>query len=339
VQARQNVFAAPFDAMAYSGMQVNGGMEVSQENSTAVVQVSNTLKYVVDGWLLLSLGTQNVLGQQTVAPSALAGFLNALSVFASPTPSPSPAAGDAICLLQSIEGFRTGKLNYGTVNAQPITIGFWVAATRTGMFSGSVRNGAINRSYVFTFTINAVNTWEFKTVTIPGDTTGTWAKDKTAGITIAFTAMSGTTLATAPGAWTAGNFVAATGTTNSMVTTSDWFGLAGVVVLPGIEAPSAARSPLIMRPYDQELMTCKRYWSFGALLVNGYGVTNYGVQVDFPTAMRASPLMSGVNNGGTNVGAALNYQSVTPQGVEIYHSVTALGAVFINDTWKADARL
>lgn len=256
-QARSNIAAAPIDALSYSGMQVNGSMEISQENGQSAITVTNAAKFICDGWLANAQGLQVHGAQQAIAgPAGYAGQIG-LSVT---TANASPAATNFSAIAQTIEGYRISRLGWGTASAQPITIGFWVNAAPIGMYSGSIRNGAANRSYVFTFTVNTANTWEYKTVTIPGDVTGTWAKDNTAGIIIYFSFMAGTSLQTTAGSWIAGSYHGATGTTNGAASTSNGFYLAGVVVLPGIEAPSASRAPLIMRPFDQELLTCQRYF-------------------------------------------------------------------------------
>ena len=255
-QARSNIYAAPYDAMAYSGMQINGGMEVSQELGLAGVSVTTgTLKYVLDGWVVLS-GGQTISAAQ--AASVLPGFSNQLSMVAS-TANAAPAAGHYAYALQKIEGYRIARLAWGTANAQPITIGFWIYVNRAGTYSGSITNAAANRSYPFSFAVGAA-TWEYKTVTIPGDTTGTWPKDNSAALNLNFSMMAGSTLQGPANAWAAGNYIAATGTTNGVAATSDVMVITGVTVIPGTQAPTAAQSPNIMRPYGQELVTCQRYY-------------------------------------------------------------------------------
>ena len=269
-QARTNIYAAPFDALAYNGMQINGGMEVSQELGLAAVSVTTgTLKYVLDGWVVLS-GGQTISAAQ--AASVLPGFSNQLSMVAS-TANAAPAAGHYAYALQKIEGYRIARLAWGTANAQPITIGFWIYVNRAGTYSGSITNAAANRSYPFSFAVGAA-TWEYKTVTIPGDTTGTWPKDNSSALNLNFSMMAGSTLQGPANAWAAGNYIAATGTTNGVAATSDVMVITGVTVLPGIEAPSAGRSAFIMRPYDQELVTCQRYYrKYLGLLMSAYQAT------------------------------------------------------------------
>jgi hypothetical protein len=257
-QARQNIYAAPFDAMAYGGLQINGGMEVSQENGAATVAVSATSKYVVDGWTVSSIGTQ-VLSAQQNAALCPAGFIASLSIGVT-TANAAPAAGHYCTFIHKIEGYRVARLAWGTANAQPITLSFWVYANRPGNYSGAIQNGAGNRSYPFSFTVNAASTWEYKSVTIPGDTTGTWPKDNNAAMAIGFAMMVGTTFAGPAGAWAAATYLGATGSINGVAATSDAMLITGVTVHPGNEAPSAARSPFVMRSYPQELAVCQRYW-------------------------------------------------------------------------------
>ena len=286
-QARSNIYAAPFDALAYNGMQINGGMEVSQENGTsqiAVPSASNT--YIVDGWRVQSGGAQTAYGMQVV-PSM--GLPKALQVQINPA-NPSPATGNFCAIYQLIEGYRIGRLMWGTAGASPITIAFWVLAVRPGTYSGSVRNGpGVTRSYAFSFTINAASTWEYKTVTIPGDTAGTWVNDNTAGMLITFALMAGSAVTTSANTWTAGNFYGVTGTINGVAATSDLFQITGVIILPGVEAPSAARSPLIMRPYDQELLTCQRYYEAGQQFLQCPAASIMLVSRSLKRVMRAIP--------------------------------------------------
>ncbi|WP_028164132.1 hypothetical protein [Bradyrhizobium elkanii] len=298
-QARQNVYAAPFDALAFNGMQINGGMEVSQQFGTGGVAVPG---YPVDGWYYSKVGTAVVgIGQYAFGASGF-GFNNLLALTVS-TGQAAMAAGDVFLLQQVIEGFRVARLAWGTSGAQPITIGFWTAHARPGLYCGAVRNIAAARSYVFTYTQNAAGVYEYKTVTIPGDTTGTWNKDNSNGLSVTFAIACGTTF-TAPSAnsWLAGNFVAAPGQVNGVGATSDVFRLTGVMVLPGVEAPPSARTPFIMRSYDQELTICQRYLQ--APLTTNYGLSGYlaaaniaRISVPFRTVMRAAPTLLVVNVG------------------------------------------
>jgi hypothetical protein len=304
-QVRQNVYAAPFDALAYSGMQVNGSFDASQEKGFAATLASG---YICDGWYMSAGGT--VGPNAAVIGGASFGIQNCLGVGIN---TASTNSADSVEFQNRIEGFRVARLAWGTPNAQPITIGFWTAHHRTGTYSCSVRNINGTRSYCTTYTQNASDIYEYKTVTIPGDTAGTWKWDNNIGILLDF-AMAGGTAATAPAAnvWTAGNYFAAPGQVNAIAATTDVFRLTGVVVLPGLEAPSAARAPFIMRPYDQELLLCRRYWQCtnsqvpkgggsGSLMGNTYTVGTNAIFGSWKfDPMRAQPTLSIWCNGVQN---------------------------------------
>jgi hypothetical protein len=287
-------FAAPFDAMAYSGMQINGGMEVNQQNPGTGIGVSG---YPVDLWYFQKAGavTANFSVQQFSWNNN--GFPSLLAISVT-TAQAAMAASDIITLYHFIEGYRVARLGWGAAGAMPITIGFWTAHTRTGTYSVSVRNGAASRSYTATYTQNVSTAMEYKTITVPGDTVGTWAKDNTSGLSLAFPMAAGSTfVAPAANTWYGANYIAAPGQVNAVAATTDVFRITGVVVLPGIEAPSAARSPLVMRPYDQELLTCMRYCYKRVFNPNQvlatlqvYNTTSAsGAIMDFPVQMRAIP--------------------------------------------------
>jgi hypothetical protein len=290
-QARSNIYAAPFDAMAYSGLQINGSMEVSQERGTAGTNVNG--QYPCDGWKLFFVGTMAVTSAQSSVIAA--GFPNSLGMSVQ-TAQASLGSGDVVQIYQSIEGYRIARLGWGTGVAQAITLAFWSSHHRTGIYSGTIINGAGNRCYAFTYTQTVADNPQYNAVTIPGDTIGTWASDNTAGMRVIFAAAAGSG-STAPSAntWVAGSFSAAPGQINAVASTSDAFRITGVVVLPGIEAPSAERSPLIMRPFDQELVTCKRYYTTfgyaaGMAIIDSYAGSPQNALLYFPIPqMRASP--------------------------------------------------
>jgi hypothetical protein len=255
-QARTNVFAAPFDALAFSGMQINGSFDVSQEKG---VDAGTAAGFACDGWIYAKSGTMvgyagayNV----TVFPGFPRGFGSGIS-----TGQPTLGAGDFVAVTHNIEGYRTARLAWGTPSAQPITLAFWVRAHRPGTYTGVIRNSDHSRTYAFGYTVNAADTVEYKTITIPGCADGVWNTTNLEGISVTFTQACGTTF-TAPSfnSWLTTNYVGGPGQVNGAAATTDNLYLAGVVVLPGVEAPSAARSPYIMRPYDQELLTCQRYY-------------------------------------------------------------------------------
>jgi len=281
--------AAPLDALAYSGMQINGGMEVSQERGLASTFLN---QYVLDGWQATRAGPMITPCYQS-ATGSVGGFPYGL-VGTVTTAAASLGANDYQAFFQFIEGWRTARLGWGAANAKPITLAFWTWHHRVGIYSGTIRNGAANRSYAFSYTQAAADVLQYNVITIPGDTTGTWAVENTVGMIVTFSNGAGTTF-TAPSAntWLAGNYQAAPGQVNGVAATSDVFRITGVVVLPGIHAPTAAQSPLIMRPYDQELMVCRRYYTkIESAVQLAVADGNSMTQLALPVSMRAVPTVT-----------------------------------------------
>ena len=249
-QARQNVYAAPFDAMAYSGLQINGGFDISQEKGAGNTAIgSGPAIYVMDGWYMSISTPGGVVVTGSQAAGYFAGFPKSLNL-AVTTAQASIAATDLVLCQQLIEGYRIARLAWGTAQAQPLTISFWSAHHRPGIYSLVVRNPGGTRCYPVTYTQAVADVAQYNTVTIPGCTDGAWTADNTAGIMLLFTLACGSTYTSASNNnWLTTNTLAALGQINAVAATSDVFRLTGVIVLPGNEAPAAARSPFVMRPY------------------------------------------------------------------------------------------
>jgi len=255
--SRATLYAAPFDAMAYSGMQINGSFDVSQEKALGASTVTAD-GYACDGWQLGLSGalTGNLITGSSGLFPGISGYLRLNAVSGA-----TPATTDHLCIVHRIEGYRLSRLAWGTANAQPVTIGFWVRNTLAGTYSVAVRNSLSDRSYVTSYTQNVADAQEYKTITIPGCTDGVWQTGNLVGAIILFTLAAGPGRVTAsPNTWVSANASTVAGQVNGAAATTNYLRLGGVVVLPGIEAPSAAQSSLIMRPFDQELLACKRYF-------------------------------------------------------------------------------
>ena len=168
-QARMNIYAAPFDALAYSGIQINGAMQVSQEKGAAGTTTNGG--FVVDGsWVLNTAGTVAVTAQQASSATLFPGLPNFLQITVQ-TPEVTRTGSDGAYFISRVEGYRISRLGWGTPNAQPLTIGFWTAHVRTGTYSVHVRSTS-SRSYVTTYTQNISGAAEYKTTNVPGDTAG-----------------------------------------------------------------------------------------------------------------------------------------------------------------------
>ena len=235
---------------------INSAMTIDQRNAGASVTPS-TGTYTLDRWRAYSNnGTAFTVQQSSTAP---VGFVNSMLITS--TAATSVGASDYYFLQQRIEGFNTADLNWGTANAKTITISFWVRSSLTGTFGGALGNNANNRAYPFTYTISSANTYEYKTVTIAGDTTGTWATDNNTGISLVFDIGSGANNIGTAGAWTGSNFYGATGDTKVVATNGATFYITGVQLEVGSTATS-----FDYRPYGTELALCQRYFQlFGSI--------------------------------------------------------------------------
>lgn len=210
----------------------------------------------------------------------------------------SVVTDDYFILGQGIEAYNVNDLAWGTANAVPVTLSFWVRSSLTGTFGGSLQNPDGTRWYPYSYTISAANTWEYKTITIQGDTTGTWGGTNGNGIylrCICYGASS-TKLATA-GSWTSSTCFGPTGQTNIVGTNGATFYITGIQLERGSTASSFE-----YRPYTQEEMLCRRYFTSTA-----YGTQNHNLNTcldhiaytttdshgeRFPVTMRTTPTVT-----------------------------------------------
>jgi len=196
----------------------------------------------------------------------------------------SVLAGDYYLLAQPIEGFNSSDLNWGTANAQTITVSFWTKSSLTGTFGGAIENSAANRCYVFSYTISAANTWEQKTITIPGDQSGTWLTDNSVGLVLRFGLGVGSTYSGAAGSWGSTRYFSATGATSVVGTNGATFYLTGVQLEVGSKATAFER-----RPYGMELQLCQRYYRTFTLHSGPKIASAYGYPIFRFSTMRVAP--------------------------------------------------
>jgi hypothetical protein len=291
--------AAAYDSGGLSNMKnriINGAMVIDQRNAGASVTPNNA--YTLDRWQLENAQTGKVSIQQnagSVTPPA--GFVNYLGVTS--LSAYSVLTADYFLLTHIIEGLNTGDLAWGTANAQAVTISFWVRSSLTGTFGAAVNNNAQNRTYPFTYTISSANTWEQKTVTIPGDTSGTWLTTNGIGIRLRFNLGTGATYSGTAGAWTGtSNVFAPTGATSVVGTNGATFYITGVQ----LEAGSVA-TPFERRDYGRELAMCQRYCYLVTSVGGTDGFVRYAVGecittqvldsvIPLPVQMRITPSLT-----------------------------------------------
>jgi hypothetical protein len=229
---------------------INGAMLIDQRNNFSVVTANDGV-YAVDRFKFKASQTSKLTGQviQAFAPT---GFNNSLK--ATSSSAYSIAAGDFFLIQQAIEGYNVADLGWGTANAKTITLSFWVYSSLTGTFGGSLYNGGGDRSYPFTYTISSANTWTQASITVAGDTTGTWATTTGAGIYVNFGLGVGSTYSGTAGSWSANAYFSATGATSVVGTSGATFYITGVQLEVGSSATGYE-----YRQYQQELALCQRY--------------------------------------------------------------------------------
>ena len=273
---------------------INGAMTIDQRNAGASVTPALAPTFTLDRWKCTQSQSSKFSVQQnagSVTPPA--GFTNYAGITS--LSAYSVLTGDTFNFRQLVEGFNAADLAWGTANAATVTLSFWVRSSLTGTFSGALNNAAFDRSYPFTYTISAANTWEQKSITIAGDTTGTWNKTNDVGIGINFSLGQGSTYSAAAGAWSSGTYLGATGATSVVGTNGATFYITGVQLEKGSTATS-----FDYRPYGTELALCQRYYS--SLKFNSsldFWLTAYLIASEYtqqhltlPITMRATPTIT-----------------------------------------------
>jgi hypothetical protein len=227
-------------------------MRIDQRNAGASVAADVT--FPVDRFRQNMVGGGVLTSNRSI--TAPTGFTNSVLVTVS-TADASIAAGDYYNFNQQIEGFNVADFGFGSASAQTVTLSFWVQSSITGTFAGSLANSAANRSYIFTYAISSANTWEQKTVTIAGDTSGTWLTDNGIGIRVVFDLGSGSDSQGTAGSWQSGFKSATSGAVKPISTLNATWRITGVQLEKGSTATS-----FDYRPYGAEEMLCKRYFQY-----------------------------------------------------------------------------
>ena len=294
---------------AFKNRIINGAMMIDQRNAGASVTPSADT-YLVDRWGYSASQTSKFTWQQNKGSVALpAGFSNYLG--GSVASAVSVGASDYFALYTKIEGLNVANFGWGSANAASVTLSFRVYSSLTGTFGGTICNSANTRCYPFTYSVPVANTWTTISITIAGDTTGTWLTTNGTGINIQFGLGVGSTYSGTAGAWSGTQYISATGAVSVVGTGSATFYITGVQLEKGSTATS-----FDYRPYGTELALCQRYyqaWSVAtsqgpqSMLINSTGSPGSGVNIQFTVPMRAAPTCAGTFNAfasGSGTGAA-----------------------------------
>ena len=307
-------------------------MTIDQRNAGASVTITSSNQYTLDRWQAYQTQASKFSVQQNAGsvtpPAGFTNYLGCTSLSAY-----SVTSTDIFGIAQYIEGFNTADLAYGTANAKTTTLSFWVYSSLTGTFGGSIQNNAGNRTYPFSYTISSANTWEQKSITITGDTTGTWVgATNGTGIRLLFSLGGGSTYSGTAGAWTGtSNIYTATGATSVVGTNGATWYVTGVQLEVGSTATS-----FDYRPYTTELQLAQRYYfvvisnSSGTKDISQsyyYTSSQMGGNICFPVQMRTNPSLT--SSTGTNY--YINYFN---NGTDFFDVVVDGGAAsLINGSW------
>jgi hypothetical protein len=285
---------------------INGDMRIDQRNAGASIAttVDSTETYTLDRWYYRNLVASKYTIQQNAASvTPPAGFTNYLGCTS--TSAYTVAAGEFFTIGQNIEGYNISDLDFGKSTAKTITISFWVRSSLTGTFGAVVANNTFNRCYPFTYSISVANTWEQKTITIAGDTTGTWLTTNGTGLSMRFSLGAGSTYNGTAGAWTSSTVLSVAGATSVVGTNGATLYITGVQLEQNTSA-----TPFERRLFNQELANCQRYFekqyelstpvgfdfandqksSFSGL--SGASTLRYSNSIPFKVSKRASPTLA-----------------------------------------------
>jgi hypothetical protein len=290
-------------------------MVIDQRNAGASVTLTSGGVYTVDRWQ----GFEDTDGTMTAQQSSTVptGFTNSL-VCTTTSADASLGATQFALIQQKIEGFNFADLGWGTANAQTATLSFWVRSSLTGTFGGALSDTGANNSYPFTYTISSANTWEQKTVTISGPTSGTFNTTNGVGVHLRFGLGVGSTYSGTAGAWSANSYFSATGATSVVGTNGATFYITGVQLEVGTVATS-----FDYRSIGTELALCQRYCyvATNPMFIGSAYASNLvaRAQQQFPVTMRATPTttfsgtiawLSGSNETGRSTSINTTYNNV-----------------------------
>jgi hypothetical protein len=265
-------------------------MVIDQRNAGASVTPSSGSSYTLDRWkVYASQASKFSVQQNAAAVTPPVGFVNYAGITS--LSAYSVGSTDEFDFYQVIEGFNTADLQWGTANAKTVTLSFWVRSSLTGTFGGVIYNSGNTRNYPFSYSISSANTWTQISVTIAGDTTGTWLTTNGAGIAVLFSLGAGSSMVGTAGAWTATAVSGATGQQNLVANNGATFYITGVQLEIGSTA-----TPFERRLYNQELANCQRYYIEypASTIFTGFqdGTTNIVGTLNTPVTLRATPTMT-----------------------------------------------
>ena len=339
---------------------INGAMEIDQRNAGAsVTPVTN--QYLVDRFITqLSQASKFSAQQVSANANTTEGFQQSLRVTSSS--SYSVLTGDFFTIQQRIEGYNIDDFAWGTANAKTVTLSFWIYSSLTGTFGGAINNADNTRAYPFSYTISSANTWTKISITIAGDTSGTWNTTNGIGLNVYWGLGVGSTYSGTAGSWSGTTYLSSTGATSVVGTSGATWYITGVQLEVGTTA-----TPFERRLYNQELANCQRYYekSYELVTVPGTnafigmvhvsaasnGFADMLIMLNFNVQKRATPTMTfyredgtsgswNMERSGSSTTPTVNSGSVGDNGGRIYCATGANWTVAsLKGHWVSSAEL
>ena len=309
------------NATRFKNRIINGDMRIDQRNAGASVTPTAS-GYTLDRWRVgISVTSKFSVQQNAGAVTPPTGFINYLGITS--LSAYSVGAAEQFQIAQRIEGLNIADLAWGTASAKTVTLSFWVRSSLTGTFGGALGNNAGNRSYPFSYIISSANTWEQKSITIAGETTGTWLTTNGVGINLLFGLGVGSTLSGTAGSWASTNYASATGATSVVGTNGATFYVTGVQLEVGSIATGFEYVD-----YTTQLVMCQRYYfksNTSGSTTFGFGGFCYDTSTclgtgKFPVTMRTSPTITITNTDVVYLGS-MGSPVATRIGVEGFSNI------------------
>lgn len=327
VQLAQSV--APGTSLGFKNRIINGDMRIDQRNAGASVSSSNV--YVADRWAQFWLGAGALTGQRVA--DAPTGFINSYKSTVATADASLAASDNYQPFYQAIEGLNIADFAWGSSGAVSVTVSFWVKASIAGTYSVVIRNEGATRSYVSTVSVSTSNVWEYKAVTITGDTSGTWLTNNQVGLYLNIGSVQGSDKqAPSLNTWLSGNYIGHSSCTNWIGTLGATLQITGVQLEKGTAATSFE-----YRDYGRELQMCQRYYVSLVMPNGGYFYALNTAQYrryafSFPVVMRSTPT-------GTVAGVQVNSTPGSPgmDAISVQGGVASLNGSVAGDlvSWTA----
>lgn len=323
----------------FKGMRnrlINGTLVFDSRNGGVAVSVAaGTTKFGPDRWYGTSIAGGGVFSIQVLTTGTLPTGFGQFVRIAVTTAKGALVASDAHAFCQAVEGYHWRDMAYGTANAVSAVLSFWVRSSIAGTYSVSLNNSALVNSYATTYSVSIANTWEYKSIVIPGSTIGTWSITNTTAIGVRFDLGAGSTINGAtPNTWTGVSKCVVAGSTSLIGTNAATLDFAGVQLEPGaVVTPyeyrmAAAEQPMINRYYASS--------QFSYLGTSTIGATEGGHVMLF-SPPRGTPTITRTGETLTNFAAPTI--AGTAAGFTWSSVIPATGQFVWSGSYQADAEI